>query len=172
MSFLVSHRFAPLALDQLDRFAVELVSSLPDRVVIGMVGTLGAGKTTLTQAIASAIGLDRESVTSPTFSLLCSYSATVGNRSITLHHIDAYRLGDEDEFLELGVEEFFEQPNTWTLIEWADRVAEVMPDDTLWINIAPMSAGGTDDPPPRSIVCSTNDGRLPTPLAELAKRLS
>ena len=52
-----------------------------------------------------------------------------------LYHLDAYRLRDEDEFYELGIEEFIERPNTLTLIEWADRVANALPENTLWIEI-------------------------------------
>ncbi len=69
-------------------------------------------------------------MTSPTFTLLQTHRGR-----ITLHHLDAYRLADEDEFLELGVDELFEDDQAWTLIEWADRVESVMPADTLWIEI-------------------------------------
>lgn len=120
-----------LDLDGLHKLASKLVACLPERITIGLVGTLGAGKTTLVQAISSAIGVDRADVTSPTFTLLQSHHG--GNQ--TLHHLDAYRVADEDEFLELGVEELFDQEQAWTLIEWADRVEGVMPRDSLWLEI-------------------------------------
>lgn len=120
-----------LDLDGLHKLASKLVECLPERITIGLVGTLGAGKTTLVQAISSAIGVDRADVTSPTFTLLQSHHG--GNQ--TLHHLDAYRVADEDEFLELGVEELFDQEQAWTLIEWADRVEGVMPRDSLWLEI-------------------------------------
>ena len=99
-------------------------------LTIGLVGTLGAGKTSLVQAIAAAAEIDKADVTSPTFNLLQTHQG-----SIRIHHLDAYRLADEDEFLELGVEELFEDEQAWTLIEWADRVRSAMPLDTIWINI-------------------------------------
>ncbi len=82
------------------------------------------------QAIARAAGIDSADVTSPTFTLLQSHQG-----SLTLHHLDAYRVADEDEFLELGVEELFDDAASWTLVEWADRVRDVMPTETLWVEI-------------------------------------
>lgn len=115
---------------QLDRLAVGLVEGLPGGIVFGIVGTLGAGKTTLVQSIARACGVDSADVTSPTFTLLQTYHGSVG-----LHHLDAYRVADEDEFLELGVEELFDDQQAWTLVEWADRVESCMPDVTVWIRM-------------------------------------
>ena len=76
---------------------------LPDGTTVALCGTLGAGKTRLVQAIAEAAGVDRRDVLSPTFVLIQEYH---GRRSI--YHIDAYRLRDEDEFLALGPEEYFD----------------------------------------------------------------
>ncbi len=125
----MTHHFCNLDLPGIDRLARALVSRLPNHLVIGLVGTLGAGKTSLTQAIARAAGIDASDVTSPTFTLLQTHHG-----KFTLHHLDAYRVADDDEFLELGVAELFEQP-AWTIVEWADRVEGVMPADTLWLNI-------------------------------------
>lgn len=124
-----------LDLKRLKQFADAVVRHGPSRLVIGLVGTLGAGKTTFTQCLAEASGVDREDVTSPTFTLMSSYEAKVNSGEIHLHHLDAYRLSDEDEFLELGVEELFDSEKTWVLIEWADRVTSVMPKQTIWIEL-------------------------------------
>ena len=118
----------------LDRLAEVMRAFLPHPSIIGLLGTLGAGKTTLVQAIARASGIDPVDVTSPTFTLLQSYKGEP-----SLHHLDAYRISDEDEFLAIGVDELFEDPQAWTIVEWADRVAGVMPDHTLWIEIAAES---------------------------------
>jgi tRNA threonylcarbamoyladenosine biosynthesis protein TsaE len=117
----------------MERLATAMWRYLPSHLVIGLVGTLGAGKTTLVQAIARAAGIDSADVTSPTFTLLQTHRGTR-----TLHHLDAYRVADEDEFLELGVDELFEDESAWTLIEWADRVSSVLPQQTLWIEIMPV----------------------------------
>lgn len=130
----------PVDLDRLKQIARAMARTLPPSLVVGLVGTLGAGKTTLTQAIAAACGVDPEDVTSPTFTLLCSYQADIASGPITLHHLDAYRVGDEDEFLELGVEELFDTPNAWVVIEWADRFESLLPPDALWIHIDTLPA--------------------------------
>lgn len=168
-------------LDRLRKLADHIVRLFPTELVIGLVGTLGAGKTTLTQALADAAGVDPEEVTSPTFTLLCSYDAAIAAGDVRLHHLDAYRLSDEDEFLELGVEEMFESDRTWVLIEWADRVRSVMPPSTLWMNLDIAEAAGHEaagheatghepdgqDTPTRVIKLSTEDPNLASRLEAL-----
>lgn len=112
-----------------EMFGRALADNLPPRAVVGLSATLGGGKTTLVRAVAEAIGVAREDATSPTFTLMQTY---VGRH--TLHHIDAYRLADEDEFWELGVEELMES-DSWIFIEWAERVAGMLGEDTLWIEL-------------------------------------
>ncbi len=123
-------KFDSIDLHALQRVADAMVQHFGSQLVVGLVGTLGAGKTSLVQAIARAAGIDGADVTSPTFTLLQTHQG-----SIRIHHLDAYRVADEDEFLELGVDELFDDRQAWTLIEWADRVAAVMPRDTLWITL-------------------------------------
>lgn len=98
---------------------------LPEGSTVALCGTLGAGKTRLVQAIAEASGISRRDVVSPTFVLAQEYH---GQRLI--YHLDAYRLRDEDEFLELGPEEYFESSGL-TLIEWADRVEDCLPEERV-----------------------------------------
>lgn len=124
------------SLEETDRLGQAIALRIPDQTCLGLIGTLGAGKTRLAQAIIAANGIERASATSPTFALLQSYVGSnpqVGDRII--HHLDAYRLRDDDEFFELGIEDFIGQPGTLTLIEWADRVADCLPAETLWIEI-------------------------------------
>jgi len=106
-----------------------LADALPDGTMVALCGTLGAGKTRLVQAIAEACGIDRRSVVSPTFVLIQEHH---GRR--TLYHIDAYRIADEDEFDQLGVDEYFES-DAVTLVEWADRVEACLPRDRIEIRI-------------------------------------
>jgi tRNA threonylcarbamoyladenosine biosynthesis protein TsaE len=110
-----------------ERLGAALARSLPGGTVVALLGTLGAGKTRLVQAFAAAQGVPRAAATSPTFVLVNEYN---GTRPI--YHIDAYRLRDEDEFMELGPEEYFESAGV-TFIEWADRVAGCLPPDRLQI---------------------------------------
>lgn len=126
--------YQQISLSELDRLAESIASVLPDRLAIGLVGTLGAGKTTWVQSLASQLHIETSDVTSPTFTLLNSHVGTGEHEGKVLHHIDAYRLVDEDEFMELGVDELFESDG-WTVVEWADRVESCMPDGTLWISL-------------------------------------
>jgi len=112
-----------------DDFGVALAAALPSRATIALCGTLGAGKTRLVQAVAIASGVDRDDVTSPTFVICQHYRG-----SNVIHHLDAYRVKDEDEWFELGVDELLEQQG-WTFVEWADRFEDCLPDDYLRIDI-------------------------------------
>ena len=110
-----------------ERLGRALAAVLPPGTVVALIGTLGAGKTRLVQAFAAAHGVPRDEATSPTFVLVNEYRGR-----LPIYHIDAYRLRDEDEFRELGPEEYFESAGV-TFIEWADRVADCLPAERLEI---------------------------------------
>jgi len=112
-----------------ERLGQALARLLPPGSVVALHGALGAGKTRLVQALATACGVERREVVSPTFVLVHEY---LGDRPI--YHIDACRLRDEDEFLALGADEYFGVPNL-VLIEWAERVARCLPSERLEITI-------------------------------------
>jgi tRNA threonylcarbamoyladenosine biosynthesis protein TsaE len=80
--------------------------------------------------VAAALGVPPGSVTSPTFVLVNEYP---GGR-LPVYHFDTYRLKDEDEFLALGPEEYFESEGI-TFVEWADRIAELLPEERLEITL-------------------------------------
>lgn len=113
-----------------DRLGRLLADALPPGMVVALRGTLGAGKTRLVRALAVACGVEADEVVSPTFVLCQQYQG----RDRVLFHLDAYRLRDDDEFLELGPEEFF-QSDGLTLIEWADKVEACLPPDYLEVRI-------------------------------------
>ncbi len=106
-----------------------LARALPPGTTVALCGTLGAGKTRLVQAIAEALGVNRRDVVSPTFVLMQEYH---GQR--TIYHIDAYRLRDDDEFQQLGPDEYFESDGL-VLIEWAERVEHSLPREHVEICI-------------------------------------
>jgi tRNA threonylcarbamoyladenosine biosynthesis protein TsaE len=113
-----------------DRLSAALAAALPPGTVIALIGTLGAGKTRLVQAVAAALGVPRENVTSPTFVLVNEYKSG----RMPIYHFDTYRLKDDDEFLNLGPDEYFDS-NGLTFVEWADRVSALLPADRLEIMI-------------------------------------
>lgn len=104
-----------------ERLAVLLNRVLPTHIVVALDGTLGAGKTRLVRAFAEACGIPADDVTSPTFTLWQTY-----NGSRLIHHLDAYRIADEDEFDALGFEECLEA-DAVTFVEWAGRVDACLP---------------------------------------------
>ena len=112
------------------RLGAVLAETLSPGTVVALVGSLGAGKTRLVQALCTAWDIPREEVTSPTFLLIQEYA---GNR-FPVYHFDTYRLRDIDEFLELGAEEYLYGKGV-CLIEWADRVEEILPADHLRLEI-------------------------------------
>lgn len=117
-----------------ERLGRLLAEHLPDGTTIALCGTLGAGKTRLVQAVAAACDIPADTVVSPTFTLCQEYQ---GRR--TLYHFDAYRLRDDDEFLELGPDEYFDAP-ALTFVEWGDRVIDCLPRDRLEIQITVTGA--------------------------------
>lgn len=107
---------------------VQLARLLTPGTAVSLEGDLGAGKTALVKGIAKGLGI-RDTVTSPTFTLVNSYE---GNT--TLHHFDVYRIDDPEELYEIGWEEYF-NPNDVCVVEWGDRVAEMLPPGTIRIRI-------------------------------------
>ena len=136
-----------------------LAGVLPDGTVVALCGTLGAGKTRLVQGLAEACGIDRRAVTSPTFVLVQEYH---GRRAI--YHFDAYRLRGEEEFLELGPEEYF-RAGGLVLVEWADRVSDLLPSERIEIRID--VTGDTS----RRFEIVVQGQRYPDVIARLADRL-
>jgi tRNA threonylcarbamoyladenosine biosynthesis protein TsaE len=97
--------------------------------VVALFGGLGAGKTVLAKGILRGLGGDPDDATSPTFTLLRQYQAR-----LTLHHFDAYRLAEPRALLDIGAEEAFYGDGI-CVIEWSERVLEVLPPDRLEIHL-------------------------------------
>ncbi len=110
--------------EELSSVAKEVLSNLRadnDRaIIIALYGELGAGKTTLVQAIATELGVE-EMVTSPTF-VIAKWYKTNSSDFYTLVHIDAYRVESEDELRPLGFIELLKQPRALVIIEWPEKM--------------------------------------------------
>ncbi len=102
--------------------------------VISLIGTLGAGKTVLAKGIARSLGIE-EAIVSPTFTIVQEY-----NGREKLYHLDLYRLSGEDEFESMGGEDFL-YPDGITLIEWAEKIGDMMPPDAYKVTISILEDG-------------------------------
>ena len=97
--------------------------------VIGLIGDLGTGKTTLTKYIARGLGVE-ENISSPTFMIVREYH---GGR-MPLYHFDVYRIGDPEELFDIGADEYFDGDGL-CVVEWADMVMPQLPEDSMFICI-------------------------------------
>ena len=102
--------------------------------VIALQGTLGAGKTTITKGIASALDID-ETITSPTFCLISEYEG-----KMPLYHMDVYRLEGAEDFINLGVDDMLYGRGV-CLIEWSEKIMEELPKKTIVLRLEPHDDG-------------------------------
>jgi tRNA threonylcarbamoyladenosine biosynthesis protein TsaE len=118
------------SLAETEAFGRSVAAHLFPGAIVALIGTLGAGKTHLVRAIAQGLDIPNPAVVnSPTFVLIQEYEAR-----LPIYHFDAYRLKSEAEFADLGVHEYFAGDGV-CLVEWADKVATVMPKERLVIRI-------------------------------------
>ena len=116
-----------------EQFAAALTAG---GLTIALNGDLGAGKTNFVRAVCTGFGADESQVNSPTFVLLQTY---VDGR-LSVAHFDTYRLGDVDEFLAIGGEEYLLDSDFVCFVEWSQRIHEVLPADRLTVDIDPQDA--------------------------------
>ncbi len=105
-----------------EEFGMKLASSLKPGDIVALIGDLGTGKTTLTKYIAKGLGVT-ENIDSPTFNIVKEHKSGI----IPLFHFDVYRLSSGDELLDIGADEYFYSDGV-CIIEWADIVADVVPE--------------------------------------------
>ena len=113
------------------RLGREIGDSLEPGTVLGLIGTLGAGKTRLTQAIGSSLGIADGQVVSPTFTIAVPHEGR-----LAFLHLDAYRIEQPLEVDELGLDELAED-GVVLIVEWADRITKYLPPLDLEISIEP-----------------------------------
>ena len=115
------------------RVAQKLGSMLRPGDMIAYKGGLGAGKTTFTRGLAIGLGLG-DNVSSPTFALVNEYRGS----EITLYHFDMYRISTEEGLESTGFYDYdFE--NNVAAVEWSENIAQFLPENTIYITIAPLS---------------------------------
>ena len=116
-------------------WAKNFARELKGGEIIGLVGSLGAGKTIFAKGIANGLGI-KKTVTSPTFVIMKVYEIRNPKSEIrNLIHIDAYRLKSEEDITAIGADEYFKREDTVTVIEWPENVKKVLPEKTIYVNI-------------------------------------
>ena len=115
--------------DETKELATKVAKKIAIGTVIALIGDLGTGKTAFAQGFAKAMGI-KEAVGSPTFKLVSEYEGL----EQWLYHIDCYRLKNAQQFMNIGGEEYLDPIKGIALIEWADIIKEILPNNTLFIN--------------------------------------
>lgn len=121
-------KFRTYSAEQTVEIGLKLGETLKQRDIVCLTGDLGAGKTAFTSGIAAALGV-KSHITSPTFTIVNEYSGT-----IPLYHFDVYRISDPGEMFEIGFEEYI-FGNGVVVIEWADLIEELLPDEYIEVEI-------------------------------------
>jgi tRNA threonylcarbamoyladenosine biosynthesis protein TsaE len=112
-----------------------LAAELPAKVVVLLIGNLGAGKTTLAKGIVQGLGAAHaDEVSSPTFTLIHEYGPRV-------YHVDLYRLDRAEQVATIGLDEIFERTAV-VLVEWGERFPELMPEERVEITL--RAVGGDE----------------------------
>ncbi len=122
------------SLNEIENSAKQFIAYLKDKKVVAFSGNLGAGKTTFIKELCNQLGV-KENVTSPTFSIINQYT-TVNNS--TIFHIDLYRVKDEEEAINAGVEESIYSGDV-CFIEWPEKLISLLPEDTVDVFMEPVN---------------------------------
>lgn len=120
-------------LQELRAVAAQILSAYADDRIFLLHGSMGAGKTTLVNALCKELGVE-DATSSPTFSIVNEYSGERG----TIFHFDFYRLKNEEEALDLGYEDYF-YSGAYCFVEWPEKIASLTPDDARQISIEILS---------------------------------
>lgn len=127
--------------------------------IVALAGELGTGKTTLVRGIAAGMGLEDTEVASPSFTLVNVYDGP-----LPLFHLDLYRLDDEKELLNIDFEEYMRGDGV-TVIEWADKIPNAVPHESLWITLRYIDTEG------REIVLRPQADHYEMMIEELQKKV-
>jgi len=117
-------------LKQLPQIAQQIIEKSSKKTLL-FYGSMGVGKTTLIKEVVKQLGVD-DVVSSPTFSLVNEYQSRNGE---TIYHFDFYRIHNEEEALDIGIEDYFYN-NDWCFIEWPEKVKNLLPLNAVEIHLS------------------------------------
>ena len=126
---MISEKILTKTASETKNYAKVLAEKLHRGTVVALIGDLGSGKTTFAQGFAKGLGIF-ESIVSPTFKLVSEYDGEKCN----LIHVDTYRLEGVEDFLNIGGEDIITTPDAIILIEWADKIFDILSPETVQIN--------------------------------------
>jgi len=124
------------SIDTIHETARQFIGLIGDRTVFAFNGKMGAGKTTFIKAICEMMGV-KETVNSPTFSIVNEYEAADGR---IIYHFDCYRITNTQEALDLGAEDYLYSGNL-CFIEWSENMAPLLPDTLVNVDIEEQEDG-------------------------------
>jgi len=130
--------------------AQKIARKLKGGEILALTGDLGSGKTTFVKGLAEGLKV-ADTITSPTFVMLKPYSAKIKQRPIELVHVDAYRAENIEDIKSVGIEDYLDRSDTILAVEWAEKIAEILPKNTIKIKFQ------TIDKDKREITYDTGD---------------
>ena len=119
---------------ELDKTAIEIINYSEEQKIWIFYGEMGAGKTTLIKAIADQLDIE-DNVHSPTFSIVNEYR---NHREDIFYHFDFYRIKNETEAMDIGIDEYFESGDL-CFIEWPQKIPSLLPQKYIKIDIRMIS---------------------------------
>lgn len=123
-------RFVLENLAEIQKIAPSFLAALGTNKIIAFQGEMGAGKTTFIQGLLAYMSIE-DHVSSPTFSIVNEYYSEVYGK---VYHFDFYRLNNETEALDIGVDEIFDE-NAYCFMEWPDKIANLLPENSVFVSI-------------------------------------
>ena len=126
------------SIEAIDDAAKEFVAQMGDETVYAFTGEMGAGKTTFINALSRALGVEEDPTGSPTFAIINEYRSDTTAELI--YNLDLYRLENLEQAFDIGVEDYLDS-GALCLIEWPDRIEDILPDDTVRVNIEVLPDG-------------------------------
>lgn len=124
-------------IEDLPRAAAALLEAIGERRIVALRGKMGAGKTTLVGEMMRQLKMDDEA-SSPTFAIANEYHSSETGQ--TVYHFDFYRLDSSAEAYDIGIEDYWDSGNL-CLMEWTENIEDILPDDTLFVDIEEQADG-------------------------------
>lgn len=126
------------SLDGIESAAKEFAEAMGDFTVFAFYGDMGAGKTTFINALCRVLGVEDDITNSPSFSIINEYRSDTTAELI--YHFDCYRLESLEEAEDIGAEDYFDS-GAVCLIEWPERIEDLLPYDSVRVDIAEQADG-------------------------------